>query len=116
MPAKAIEKLRTEMTGSNNPYVPMVGEFLIKHLQSNPDDSSKILNIDKSIAKSMQAMQAEAKKKQVGGMAVLSDAEGFAIVLKYFGVGEMVEAVPAVDTAGTPTQEDIDAEFEAMML
>jgi hypothetical protein len=82
----AITKLRNEMAASNDPYVHVIGEFLIGHVTQNPNDSDKILAADKTIIKSLDAMANEANKKKVGNHAVLTDAEGFAIVLKYFGI------------------------------
>ncbi|WGV57810.1 hypothetical protein QIH01_20275 [Brevibacillus brevis] len=87
MLSDAISKLDTEINGSkDNPYIKVIGDFLIRHLETNPDDAEKIMAADKTIAKSLDAMKAEAKKKQRNGMAMLTDAEGFAIVLKYFGI------------------------------
>lgn len=84
---EAIKKLQAEISGSkNNAYVKLIGEFLISHISANPGDSDKILTADKTIAKSLVAMKSEAQKKAVNGMAMLTDEEGFAIVLKYFGI------------------------------
>lgn len=91
----AITKLKAEMDGKGtNTYIKLIGEFLIKHIQENPGSVDKILSADKSIAKSLLAMQAEAKKKAVGGMAMLTDEEGFAIVLNYFGLQGAPAASP----------------------
>ncbi|AZS17409.1 hypothetical protein [Paenibacillus lutimineralis] len=85
---EAVEKLQAEIGSSkNNPYVKVIGEFLISHIQSNPDEAGKIMVADKTIAKSLDAMKVEARKKAVNGMAMLTDAEGFAVVLKYFDIG-----------------------------
>lgn len=84
---EAINKLRVEMDGNkDNSYIQVIGNFLLQHIEANPDCAKKITAGDKSIAKSLDAMAAEARKKQHNGMAMLTDAEGFAIVLKYFGV------------------------------
>jgi len=84
---KAIEKLQSEMTQNNaNSYIQVVGGFLLQHLSENPQDSEKILGTDKTIGKSLAEMQKEAGKKKVGNCAVLTDQEGFAVVLKYFGI------------------------------
>jgi hypothetical protein len=92
----AIKKLETEISSTpNNQYVKLIGEFLIGHVKSNPAEAAKIMAEDKTIAKSLEAMKNEAKKKAVNGMAMLTDEEGFAIVLKYFEIG------------GEPTKESI---------
>jgi len=92
----AIDKIRAEMTANaNNPYVQVVGTFLLQRLEANPQSAAGILDADKTIAKSLDAMRKEAEKKKVGNCAVLTDAEGFAVVLKYFGIEGAVTAVPS---------------------
>lgn len=97
MQTAAITKLNGEITNSNNnPYIQVVGQFLIGHLDKNPQDAEKILTADKTIGKSLEVMQSEASKKKVGNCAVLTDQEGFGIVLKYFGIDGMpAAAAPA---------------------
>ncbi len=99
MESKAKEKINSEMSSNtNNPYIQVVGNFLMQHLESDPGAAEKILVKDKTIAKSLEAMRKAAEKKKVGNMAVLTDAEGFAVVLKYFGIdGQPVSVeVPTV--------------------
>ncbi len=104
MKDKAIEKIQGEMNGNgNNPYIQVVGNFLLQHLDGDPGAAEKILAEGKSIAKSLEAMRKAAEKKKVGNMAVLTDAEGYAVVLKYFGIDGQsmnvkVSAVPPVKT------------------
>ena len=87
MQTKAIEKLRSEMTQNTaNSYIQVVGGFLLQHLESNPQDAEKILVADKTISKSLEEMRKAAEKKRFGNCAVLTDPEGFAVVLKYFGI------------------------------
>lgn len=107
MQAEAVAKIKTEMDGNkNHPYVQVIGQFLLGHIQANPDDSSKIMDAEKTIAKSLDAMKAEAQKKQHNGMAMLTDAEVFGIVLKYFGMkGSRIVAPEAVASVATIPQE-----------
>ncbi|MBC2721819.1 hypothetical protein [Desulfosporosinus sp.] len=87
MHAKAIEKIRSEMTQNTaNSYIQVVGGFLLQHLELHPQGAEKILAIDKTIAKSLEEMRKEASKKKVGNCAVLTDQEGFTVVLKYYGI------------------------------
>lgn len=103
MQANAVSKLNTEMNGSkDDSNIKVIGDFLIRHLETNPDDAEKIMAADKSIAKSLDVMKAEAKKKQRNGMAMLTDAEGFAIVLKYFGIEGAHVTVQAPTPAPAP--------------
>lgn len=94
MNAKA--KLEAEMNANlNDQYIQVIGGFLLQHLDMNPAAAEKLLAKDKTIAKSLDAMKSEARKKQKNGMAMLTDAEGFAVVLKYFGI----EGAPAFPVA-----------------
>ncbi len=84
---KAKAKLRSETDqNKNNPYVQVVGGFLLQYLNENSGAAEKILAADKTILKSLDAMKSEASRKKVGSYAVLTDSEGFEVVLKYFGI------------------------------
>lgn len=84
---KAIEKLRSEIDkNKKDGFVEVIGEFLIKTVQDNSEASEKILVKDKTISGSINEMSKEARKKSINGHAMLSDQEGFQIVLKYFGI------------------------------
>ncbi|PWV97463.1 hypothetical protein DFQ01_121107 [Paenibacillus cellulosilyticus] len=116
----ALDKLRAEMTAAkNNQYVQVIGQFLLGYLEEHSDSADKLAAADKTIAKSLDAMKAEAKKKQSNGMAMLTDAEGFAIVLSYYGIkGSVttqaaaaaitVTSAPAAKTAGTDFEVSLD--------
>lgn len=82
---QAVNKLRTEMEASKNPYVKVVGEHLLKVLEINPAAAEKVLAEGKTIAGALTAMKTEASKNKFDGMAMLTDEEGYAIALKYFG-------------------------------
>ncbi|UTW69887.1 hypothetical protein KHA80_03090 [Anaerobacillus sp. HL2] len=65
---QAIKKLEEEMQkNSNNPYIQVVGNFLIEYLKENPTSAEKVLVADKTIAKSLDAMRkvAEQKKSEI---------------------------------------------------
>lgn len=84
---KAIEKLKAEMKqNGNNSYIQVVGEFLLQHLEVNPEAAENILQSEKTIGKSLNEMRKVAETKKVENCAVLTDDEGFAIVLKYFDI------------------------------
>ncbi|MET3831004.1 hypothetical protein ABIC86_002470 [Paenibacillus sp. DS2363] len=105
-----IAKLRAEMDGTGtNAYIKLIGDFLIGHVQVNPGTADQVMAADKTIAKSLLAMQAEAKKKAVGGMAMLTDEEGFAIVLSYFGLqGVSVPTPPQVEVKASRFDVKLD--------
>ena len=83
---KAITKINDEMKKENNPYVKLIGEYLLEVIKNNETAAEKILDKDKSIMKSFDEMRKVAEKVKVGNMAMISDEEGFSIVLKYFGI------------------------------
>ncbi|HCF71976.1 MAG TPA: hypothetical protein DER33_10420 [Syntrophomonas sp.] len=117
---QAIKKLKAEMEKDSNSYVQVVGGFLLQHLQSNPESAEKILADDKSIAKSLDAMRKAAEKKKVGSCAVLTDQEGFEIVLKYFGIehakiAPSVELTPPAQKAEGPSIVDFDIRLEDLL-
>jgi hypothetical protein len=98
MIAKAIEKIETEMKQhEKDRSIQSIGNFLLQQLSKNPENAEKIINIDKSIAKSMDYMRKEVEKtiikaKKTGGITcMITDAEGFEIVLKYYGIVEKKE-------------------------
>lgn len=91
----AIDKIRDEMaTKSKDNYVQYVGDYLTDYLKTHPGEAEKILTEGKTIAGSLSVMKEEARKNQSSGCGVLSDKEGFEIVLKYFGIE------PGAKTAG----------------
>lgn len=99
---EAVKKLQTEMDlNKNNSYIQAVGQFLLGHLSQHSEDAQKIMIADKTIAKSLNAMRTEAEKKKSGNCAVLTDQEGFAIVLKYFGI----EGAPEVKSTDVPVSQ-----------
>lgn len=89
---RAVEKLNFEMRKDKSPFVQVVGQFLLRHLESDPAAAEKIMPVSKSIAGSLSEMRKEAEKRKVGNVAVLSDEEGFAAVMKYFGIEGRVKA------------------------
>jgi len=94
---EAVLKLKNEIEqNKNNPYIQVVGNFLLGHLESNHQDAEKIMTADKTIVKSLDEMRNVASKKKVGNCAVLTDQEGFAVVLQYFGIGSAVTILAPV--------------------
>ncbi|EJY57272.1 hypothetical protein URH17368_0062 [Alicyclobacillus hesperidum URH17-3-68] len=82
---KAVEKLTTEMAANEkHPYVQMIGQYLLAHLEKHPEHAERILAEGETILKSLDAMRRYAETKRVGNMAVISDADGYGIVLQYF--------------------------------
>lgn len=105
---KAINKLKTEMDkNKDNPYIQVVGEFLIQHLNENPGAAEKLLREGKNIGKSLKEMENIARKKQAKGSCMFTPQEGFEIVLKYFeieGTIDKADIFPVVKPVHAPTE------------
>jgi len=97
---QAIEKIKAEMEQHrNNAYVQAVGGMLLQHIDVSPASAEQILTEGKTISGSLAEMQKEARKKQVGNCAVLTDQEGFAIVLNYFSIELVTGVQPSTVTS-----------------
>ena len=115
--ASAMDKLRDEMAKSQGKYVQVVGEYMTDYLRQHPEAEAAILTEGKTIAGSLKAMEAEARKVKQGNVAVLDDRTAFGIVLQYYGLnagdvsenGENVSAEagtsPVTADAAPPFQE-----------
>ena len=87
MVKEAFEKLRAEMEQhSDNSSVQRIGNFLIKKLEINQDIAEKILEEEKTIIKSLETMRNVAMENTTNSMAVLTDEEGFEIVMEFYGI------------------------------
>ena len=122
MLGKAIEKLKAEIVKSNDPCIQVIGEFLLQHIESNNSNAEKIMQEGKTIEKSFEEMRNAAVKKKVGNRAVLTDQEGFTIVLKYFGiessitnkvsrVKESIAEVPAIKQKKPDIDFNVELDF-----
>ncbi|MFD1674112.1 hypothetical protein [Alicyclobacillus fodiniaquatilis] len=85
MQEQIILNFRTEMEANkSSSYIQVVGQFLISHLEKNPSEAEHFSLEGKTISKSLEAMRKIAEEKRQGNCAVLTDSEGFSIVLDYF--------------------------------
>jgi len=83
----AIEKLQAEIdSNKSNPNIKVVGDFLLRQLDLNDKASEKVVQEGKTIKGSIEEMRKVAKTKAVNGCGMLTDQEGFEIVLKYFDI------------------------------
>lgn len=119
MQTQAIAKLTAEMEANqNNSYIQAVGNFLIQHLQQRPEEAQFFLAEDKTIGKSLDAMRKAAEKQKNGNFAMLTDAEGFEVVLEYFGVKAASVVLPPADQAPVPKPKkeiDFDVKLEDLL-
>lgn len=116
MQAEATSKLEEEIKkNENNPYVKLIGEHLIKHLESNPSDAEKVLDNEKTILKSLEAMRKVAEKKKVGNMAILTDEEGYAEVYKYFGINSSKPVAVQSTSSALDPESDFDINLDDLL-
>ena len=95
---KAIEKIKSEVENNKKQYIKLIGDFIIDHLTKNPSDAEKVLNEDKTLVKAFNKVREAASKVQVNGCGIVSDADGFKIVLEYYEIsGEPTNFNPLQD-------------------
>lgn len=84
---EALTKLQAEIAEAEpDSYTSYVGAFLMEHVRKNPHHAPLIMIEGKSIAGSLDAMRTEANKKKKDNFAMLTPDQGFAVVLKYYGI------------------------------
>jgi len=84
---KAIKKITDEMEANkSNSNIKVIGDFLVRQLKLSNGGAEKVLQGGKTIIKSIDEMSKVAKTKAVKGCGMLTDQEGFGIVLKYFDI------------------------------
>lgn len=95
----AREKIQSEVNGSENPYIKVVGGFLLEMVEKDTSAAEAIMRDGKSIKGSLEEMKKVAKGKAVGGCAVIDDVEGFKIVKNYYGIkGGEAREIKAIKT------------------
>ena len=98
---RAMDKIRDEMAKSDAKYVAVVGEYMTDWLRRHRESAGAILKENKTLAGSLEAMKAEARKRQDNGVGILDDETAFGIVLTYFGIGR------EEGTAGGTADDDL---------
>lgn len=120
---EAVKKIRAEMeSNQNSSYVQVVGNFLLNYVNEHPETAKSIVKEVKTILKSLDAMRKVAEKRKTGNCAVLTDAEGFDIVLNYFKSEEPSSKVeksaskPEKSTPEKATEQEDDIDFDELLL
>ncbi|WP_044480472.1 hypothetical protein [Paenibacillus antibioticophila] len=108
---EALRKLQKEITDSKgDDYTNLVGSFLMDHIRQNPHHAPLIVAEGKSVAGSLKAMQTEASKKKKGNFAMLTPDQGFAVVLKYYGISSKKSA-----SEPAPAPQTLDISLDELM-
>lgn len=98
---QAITKINTEIQEKNQMHITKVGEFLKDYLKMDPNAAEKITQEGKTIQSSIKAMRDKAKESAVDGVAMLTEEEGFEIVLTYYEIDpadqQVAKEVEAID-------------------
>lgn len=86
---EAVHKLDLEMEKEKkNPYVTVIGEYLVNFIRNNEHNAPEFLNEKKTISGAIDKMKSAARKNATRGVGMLTDEEAYNIVLKYYEVKE----------------------------
>ncbi len=111
---KAISKIKAEMEqNAKSTYINVVGQFLLQYLEAHPGAAEKILVEGKTIKDSLAEMRKVAEKQKDGNVAVLTDQEGFEVVLKYFEIDGTTNT--AAPPAAVKSNVDFDVRLEDLL-
>jgi|GEM_PF-2278276 len=119
MKIHAINKIKSEMEANQEPYIQIVGTYLLGYLEQHDDFTECVMVGNKTIKGSVEAMRKVAEGRKVNQVAVLSDKEGFKIVVDYYcekpkdvEATEEIEEKEVVDESSVVTNvgglEDLD--------
>ncbi len=114
---KAIKKIQDEIKkNKDDKYIQVIGEYLLEHLKTSPAVAEKILQPDKTIAKSFNELEKVARQRRKGkNYAYIPPQEGFQIVFKYFGISSPVSPAPAATSNPAPVPEAKPASFNVCL-
>ncbi len=103
--AELIEKFDSECDKSpKNTMLRVICEHMIDLLHKHEDAAEKI-DSKKTLAGAVEAMRREARKRAFDNCGVLTDAEVFEIVHKYFGVDAIDDAEPEPEKPQKPARK-----------
>lgn len=97
---KAIEKIREEMKKNSSEYIQIIGKYLIENIEVNKHSAELIINGNKTLDGCINYMEIAAKKVAHGGVAILTNEQGFKLVSEYYefvGVQSNINDVPHTD-------------------
>lgn len=107
--SELIEKFDSECEKSpSNTILRIICEHMIDFLHEH-DDAAENIDSNKTLAGALDAMKKEARKRASGNCGVLTDAEGFEIVHKYFGVDGIDDTEPEASSRSNHSYVDLDA-------
>lgn len=90
---EAIKKINDEMQKyPGDMYTEIIGHYLIDRASAEPEVAGQILKAEKTLARSLEAVKAAAQKIKKGEVAVLTPAQVFGEIDRYFGLTPNVAA------------------------
>ena len=113
---QAIEKVKEEMNSKPNGYKKIIGNHVIGNLAVNKASAKEIVNGNKTLAGSLEAMRKEAEKFKEGNVAVLTDEEGFKVVDKYYGFIGIQTEINISDKKEEVKKNKLDLSLESLGL
>lgn len=105
-----MEKLREEINKATDPYVQVVGEFILSlNLAAVPTG--------KTLKGCMDDIKEKAKKQAKGGVAVIEDCMVYGWAAEYFGLAPAAapKEMPKAQTPVTSAAVTLDLDFEDLM-
>lgn len=110
MKEQAIAKLKVEMEADKtNGNLQGAGELLIQYLNTHPEAAAAIITEGTSLKKACQVMHDEARRRAGRkGSFWMSDADGLAMILEYFGIKAADSTPGPVKPEPTASAFDID--------
>lgn len=109
MNIEAIQKINTEMQKKpNDPYTEIIGHYVIDRCVDDIT-AAKVLKTDKTLEGAMKAVLAVAQKAKNGNVAILTPAQVFGEVDRYFDLATDLKAQQkALATAGAgPAPQEV---------
>lgn len=109
---KAIEKIKAEIEKNKDQHIQVIGNYLLKQIEINKAAATAIVQDGKTILESVKEMRKVAEKRAVNGCGILTDAEGFEIVRKYFGFEAVQDEIMGVQIQDVKKEVKAPAEVE----
>lgn len=103
---EAKKQLREEMEKSKDPYIKVIGEYILQNIEVNKKTAELIVEGKKSLEDSMKVVKAVAREKAVNGCAVMEDEEVFKLVRKYYEFDGVQTQIAAEVREETPKKKD----------
>lgn len=103
----AIDALRDEMAGTQNPGIAYIGEYMTGRLQKNHALADRLTAQGKNLAGAFGAIRDYARKHKTGDWAFVAPEKGLEIACEYYGIPADGAAAPQAQTSA-PANDGLD--------